>query len=159
MMTGPIHLLMVEDNPGDVDLTREALSQARGFQLENLHVASDGEEAMRYVRRHGEFADAPRPDLILLDLNLPRKDGREVLAELKADPHLRAIPVVILTSSDSREDIARSYRLHANCYVKKPGDLDQFLEIVRRIEHFWLSVAQLPDGPADDAPDVGGVVG
>ncbi len=144
MMTGPIHLLMVEDNPGDVDLTREALSEARGFDVANLHVAGDGETAMRYVRRRGEFSDAPRPDLILLDLNLPRKDGREVLAEIKSDPRLRSIPIVVLTSSDAEDDVTRSYGLHANCYVKKPGELDQFLEIVRRIEHFWLSVAQLP---------------
>jgi len=157
MMTGPIHLLMVEDNPGDVDLAREALSQARGFLLENLHVATDGEQAMRFVRQHGEYVDAPRPDLILLDLNLPRKDGREVLAEIKSDPLLCAIPVVVLTSSDSQEDVARSYRLHANCYVKKPGDLDRFLEIVRRIEQFWLSVAQLPDGSGGGYDDLEGV--
>ncbi len=145
-MTGPIHLLMVEDNPGDVDLAREALAEAQSFCLENLHVATDGEEAMRYVRRSGEYANAPRPDLILLDLNLPRKDGREVLAELKADPDLRSIPVVVLTSSDAQDDVARSYLLHANCYVKKPGELDLFLDIVRGIEQFWLSVAQLPEG-------------
>ena len=145
-MTGPIHLLMVEDNPGDVELTREALAETESFRLQNLHVARDGEEAMRYVRRDGEFATAPRPDLILLDLNLPRKDGREVLAEIKTDPQLREIPVVVLTSSDASEDVTRSYNLHANCYVKKPVELDRFLEIVRRIEQFWLSVAQLPGG-------------
>lgn len=145
-MTNAVHLLMVEDNPGDVDLTREALAETRSFSLENLHVARDGEEAMRYVRRTDEFADAPRPDLILLDLNLPRKDGREVLAEIKGDPHLRSIPIVVLTSSDAEDDVTRSYGLHANCYVKKPGDLDRFLDIVRGIERFWLSVVQLPGG-------------
>ncbi|HEU0012924.1 MAG TPA: response regulator [Longimicrobium sp.] len=138
----PIDILLVEDNPGDVRLTREALRE--GKVLHNLHVAQDGVEAVAFLRREGKYADAPRPDLILLDLNLPRKDGREVLQDIKAAPELRTIPVVILTSSEAEQDIVRAYDLHANCYVTKPVDLDQFITVVKSIETFWLSVVKLP---------------
>jgi chemotaxis family two-component system response regulator Rcp1 len=137
-----IEILLVEDNPGDVRLTKEALKEAKVGN--NLHVAEDGVEAMRFLRREGEFSGAPRPDLILLDLNLPKKDGREVLEEIKADSSLKAIPVVVLTTSHAEEDIARSYNLHANCYVTKPVDLDQFMRIVKSIEDFWLTIVRLP---------------
>ena len=139
---GPIDILLVEDNPGDVRLTREALRE--GKVLHNLHVAQDGVEAVAFLRREGKHADAPRPDLILLDLNLPRKDGREVLQDIKAAPELRTIPVVILTSSQAEQDILRAYDLHANCYVTKPVDLDQFITIVKSIEQFWFTVVKLP---------------
>jgi len=135
-------VLLVEDSPGDVRLTREALKDAKVHV--NLRVASDGIEAMAFLNREGEFADAPRPDLILLDLNLPRKDGREVLEEIKASATLKSIPVVILTTSAADEDILRSYRLHANCYITKPVDLEGFLTVIRSIDGFWLSVANLP---------------
>jgi two-component system, chemotaxis family, response regulator Rcp1 len=138
----PVEILLVEDNPGDVRLTREALRE--GKVSNRLHVAADGEEALAFLRREGEHADAVRPDLILLDLNLPKKDGRQVLAEVKADPALRQIPVVILTSSQAEEDICRSYDLHANCYVTKPVDLDQFMTVVRAVEDFWLAIVRLP---------------
>ena len=124
-----IEVLLVEDNPGDVRLTREALREGKVFN--NLSVAKDGEEALAFLRREGEFAEAPRPDVILLDLNLPRKDGREVLEAIKADPSLRTIPVVILTSSEAERDIARAYELNANCYITKPVDLDQFITVVK----------------------------
>jgi chemotaxis family two-component system response regulator Rcp1 len=137
-----IEVLLVEDSPGDVRLTREAFKDAK--VLINLHVAADGAEAMAFLNRQGEYADAPRPDLILLDLNLPRKDGREVLAEIKESPALKTIPVVILTTSASEEDILRSYQLHANCYITKPVGLDGFLTVVRSIDSFWLSVVKLP---------------
>lgn len=137
-----IDILLVEDNPGDVLLTREALKDAK--VRNELNVAEDGVEAMAYLRREGKYADAPRPDLILLDLNLPKKDGREVLAEIKRDPTLKRIPVVVLTTSQAEEDILRSYNLHANCYVTKPVDLNQFLTIVKAIEDFWLTVVKLP---------------
>jgi chemotaxis family two-component system response regulator Rcp1 len=137
-----IDILLVEDNPGDVRLTREALKEAK--VRNNLHVTEDGVEAMRFLRREEEFANAPRPDLILLDLNLPKKDGREVLEEIKADDNLRRIPVVVLTTSHAEEDIVRSYNLHANCYVTKPVDLDQFIRIVKSIEDFWLTIVRLP---------------
>lgn len=137
-----IEILLVEDNPGDVRLTKEALKEAKVGN--NLHVAEDGVEAMRFLRRDGEFATAPRPDLILLDLNLPKKDGREVLEEIKADDTLKTIPVVVLTTSHAEEDVVRSYNLHANCYVTKPVDLDQFIRIVRSIEDFWLTIVRLP---------------
>lgn len=145
----PIEILLVEDNAGDVRLTREALKDAK--VLNTLHVARDGEEAMDYLCRKGKYADAPRPDLILLDLNLPRKDGREVLAEIKADEDLKRIPVVILTTSKSEEDVLKVYNLHANCYVTKPLDLDQFVRVVQAIEDFWFTVVRLPDerGPGD----------
>jgi len=138
----PAQVLLVEDNPGDVRLTQEALRE--GKLLNEVHVVSDGEEAMAFLRRHGPYADAPRPDLILLDLNLPKKSGREVLAEIKADPDLHRIPVVILTTSHAEEDIARSYNLHANCYVTKPVDLEQFISVIRSIENYWLVVVELP---------------
>ena len=141
-MKEPFIVLLVEDNPGDVDLTREVLREGK-LHLD-LHVAMDGVEAMEFLRRRGAHAQAPRPDLILLDLNLPRKDGREVLAEIKADPELRRIPVVVLSSSDAERDIVRSYDLHANCYVTKPVDLNQFITIVKLIEEFWLTIVMLP---------------
>ena len=138
----PIDILMVEDNPGDIRLTLEALKENKMNNA--LHVAKDGVQAMAFLRQEGEYADAPRPDLILLDLNLPRKDGREVLAEIKADPSLMRIPVVILTTSQAEEDILRSYNLHANCFVTKPVDLDQFIRVVQSIEQFWLTIVKLP---------------
>jgi chemotaxis family two-component system response regulator Rcp1 len=138
----PIELLLVEDNPGDVRLTQEALRE--GKVRNHLNVAVDGIEALAFLRREGQYANAPQPDLILLDLNLPKKSGREVLAEIKADPALRRIPVVILTVSKAEEDVLKSYNLHANCYVTKPVDLDQFLEVVKSIEDFWLTVVVLP---------------
>jgi chemotaxis family two-component system response regulator Rcp1 len=137
-----IDVLLVEDSPGDVRLTREALKDAKVHI--SLHVASDGAEAMAFLERKGEHSDAPRPDLILLDLNLPKKDGREVLAEIKQSPTLKSIPVVVLTTSASEEDILRSYLLHANCYITKPVDLDGFLKVVKSIDSFWLSVVKLP---------------
>ena len=138
----PIEILLVEDNPGDADLAREALE---GSKFHNdLHVVDDGEKAMAFLRREGPYADAPRPGLILLDLNLPRKDGRQVLAEIKADENLRRIPVVILTTSRAEEDIIKSYDLHANCFITKPIDLNQFLDVVKAIEDFWLSIVVLP---------------
>ena len=142
---GPIEVLLVEDSPGDVRLTREAFKDAKVHI--NLRVAADGAEAMAYLKREGEHANAPRPDLILLDLNLPKKDGREVLAEIKQSPTLGSIPVVILTTSASEADIRRSYRLHANCYIAKPVDLEGFLKVVRSIDNFWLSVVKLPGEP------------
>jgi CheY-like chemotaxis protein len=138
----PIEVLLVEDSPGDVRLTREAFKDAKVHI--NLHVASDGVEAMEFLNREGRYSAVPRPDLILLDLNLPRKDGREVLEDIKKSPVLKSIPVVILTTSASDEDILRSYSLHANCYITKPVDLDGFLYVVRSIDTFWLSVVQLP---------------
>jgi two-component system, chemotaxis family, response regulator Rcp1 len=140
----PIEILLVEDNPGDVRLTVEALKD--GKVSNRLHVAMDGVEALAFLRQEGPHAGAPRPDVILLDLNLPKKDGREVLAEIKADDHLRRIPVVVLTTSSSEQDILRTYDLHANCYITKPVDLDQFMDVVRSIENFWLSVVKLPNG-------------
>jgi two-component system, chemotaxis family, response regulator Rcp1 len=137
-----IEILLVEDNPGDVRLTREALKD--GKIVNNLHVAENGVEALAFLRREGKYHDAVRPELILLDLNLPKKDGREVLAEIKADKDLKRIPVVILTSSEAEQDIVKSYNLHANCYVTKPVDLDQFITVVKSIEHFWLKVVKLP---------------
>ncbi len=138
----PVEILLVEDSPGDVTLTREALKDAK--VANNLHTARDGEEALRFLRQEGDFADKPRPDLILLDLNMPRMDGREALAEIKADPELRRIPVIILTTSQSEDDIAAAYGLSANCYVAKPVDLDQFLDVVRAIDDFWLTLVKLP---------------
>ena len=137
-----IQVLLVEDNPGDVRLTREAFRDAK-MHLE-MHVARDGVAAMEFLRRQGDYPNSPRPDLILLDLNLPRKDGREVLAEIKGDPSLKAIPVVILTTSAADADIERSYLLHANCYISKPVDLEGFLTVIRSIDDFWLSVVKLP---------------
>ena len=140
-----INILLIEDNSGDVELIREALGE--GKVRNDLHVASDGVQAMEFLRGEGKYADAPCPDLILLDLNLPRKSGREVLEEVKTDPKLSKIPVVILTSSKEEEDICRSYRLHANCYVTKPVDFEQVMKVVRSIEDFWLTVVKLPRKP------------
>jgi len=141
----PIEVLLVEDSPGDVRLTREAFKDAKVHI--NLHVASDGTEAMDFLYREGKHSNVPRPDLILLDLNLPKKDGREVLEEIKESPALKSIPVVILTTSASDADILRSYRLHANCYITKPVGLDGFLEVVKSIDSFWLSIVKLPHEP------------
>lgn len=138
----PVEILLVEDNPGDVRLTKEAL--AEGKIRNNLNVAGDGVEAVSFLRREGKYADAPRPDLILLDLNLPKKDGRELLAEIKDDDDLKFIPVVILTTSRSEEDILRTYGLHANCYITKPVDLEQFISVVKSVEDFWLTLVKLP---------------
>ena len=138
----PVEILIVDDNPGDVRLTREALREIKVSN--NLHVATDGAEALAFLNREGQYADAPRPALILLDLNLPKKNGREVLAEVKNHPNLRRIPVVILTTSSEEKDILTTYDLHANCYITKPADLDCFIEVIRSIEGFWLSVVKLP---------------
>lgn len=138
----PIEILLVEDNPGDVLLTREALEESK--VLNNLHVVNDGDEALEFLYQKGKYADAPQPDLILLDLNLPRRDGREVLAEIKEDSRLRVIPIVILTTSTSEEDILNTYELHANCYITKPLDLHQFVKVVKSVEDFWFSIVTLP---------------
>lgn len=138
----PVEILLVEDNQADVRLTREALKDAK--VANNLNVVNDGEQALDYLNRRGRFADTTRPDLILLDLNLPKLDGREVLASIKADSDLRRIPVVVLTTSSAEEDILRSYDLHANCYVTKPVEFDSFLKIVESIDDFWLSIVRLP---------------
>jgi len=138
----PIDILLVEDNPGDVRLTQVVLQE--GEVNNRMSVATDGVEAMRFLRREGEYADAPRPDLILLDLNLPKKDGREVLAEIKEDPDLRRIPVVVLTTSRDERDVLGAYNSYANCYITKPLDLDQFISVVRSVEDFWLEVVKLP---------------
>jgi chemotaxis family two-component system response regulator Rcp1 len=137
-----IDILMVEDDPGDVRLTREALKGSK--VLHSLNVVEDGVAALDYLRKVGPYAQAVRPDIVLLDLNLPRKDGREVLSAMKQDAALRAIPVVILTTSQDEEDVLRAYNLNANCYVTKPVDFDQFMRIVRTIEDFWLNVVTLP---------------
>jgi CheY-like chemotaxis protein len=137
-----VEILLVEDNPGDVRLAREGLRDCK--IRNNLHVVNDGVNAMAFLRRQGDYAKVPRPDLILLDLNLPRKDGREVVREIKEDESLRLIPIVILTTSKAEEDIAKAYSLHANCYVTKPLALQQFLEVVRAIENFWLTIVKLP---------------
>ncbi len=137
-----IEILLVEDNPGDVRLTREALKDAN--MVNRLSVVKDGVEALAFLRNEGNYADAPRPDLMLLDLNLPRMDGREVLAELKNDPDLRRIPVVVLTTSEAEADVLKAYDLHANCYVTKPVDLDDFLSVARVIDNFWLTIVRLP---------------
>jgi two-component system, chemotaxis family, response regulator Rcp1 len=138
----PAEILIVEDNPGDVDLLLEFLQQTK--VRNHVTVARDGEDAMAVLRQRGERCDSPRPDLILLDLNLPKKDGREVLKEIKADDVLRCIPVVILSSSQAEQDIAKSYALQANCYIVKPVDLEQFVTVIKSIENFWLSVVRLP---------------
>jgi two-component system, chemotaxis family, response regulator Rcp1 len=140
----PIEVLLVEDSVGDIRLTREAFKDAKVHI--NLHVVVDGAEAMAFLKREGKHADAARPDLILLDLNLPKKDGREVLREIKGSPTLGIIPVVILTTSASEADILRTYQLHANCYITKPVDLEGFLKVVKSIDSFWLSVVKLPRG-------------
>jgi CheY-like chemotaxis protein len=138
----PVEILLVEDNPGDVRLTREALQEGKVYN--NLHWAKDGVEALEFLNRTGKFENAARPDIILLDLNLPKKDGREVLAAIKNDVNLRHIPVVILTTSQAEEDVARSYDLHANCFITKPVDLQKFIQVVQSIDQFWLSVVTLP---------------
>jgi CheY-like chemotaxis protein len=137
-----VETLLVEDNEADIRLTREVFADGR--VLNKLNVVRDGEEAMAFLKRRPPFQDAPRPDLVLLDLNLPRKDGREVLAEMKADEELRLIPVVILTTSRADTDVMRTYELHANCYIVKPVDLSQFISVVRSIEDFWLTLVRLP---------------
>jgi len=141
-MGRPVQMLLVEDNLGDIRLTKETLRDAK--VMVNLHVVGDGVEAMAFLRKESKHANAPRPDLVLLDLNLPKKDGREVLAEMKQDPDLKRIPVVILTISNAEEDILKSYNLHANAYVTKPLNLEQFAKIVRAIEDFWFTVVKLP---------------
>jgi CheY-like chemotaxis protein len=138
----PIEILMVEDNPGDVRLTREALKGGKVWN--RLNVVEDGVAALDYLHRRPPYEDAPRPDLVLLDLNLPKKDGRAVLAEIKSDPRLQVIPVVVLTTSQAEEDVLRAYHLRANCYVTKPVDLHQFNRIVQAIEEFWLTIVTLP---------------
>ncbi len=139
---GPIEILLVEDNPGDVRLTIEALKE--GKVANEINVAVDGIEALAFLRREGKYENAPKPDLILLDLNLPKKNGREVLAEIKMNSHLKCIPVVILTSSQAEKDIVATYNLHANCYITKPVDFDQFIKVVKSIENFWFKVVKLP---------------
>ncbi|WP_159901447.1 response regulator [Salinirussus salinus] len=138
----PIEILLAEDNPGDVRLTEKALE--RGKIVNNLHVTENGVEAMRFLRREGEYAGEPQPDLVLLDLNMPRKDGREVLEEMRGDPELRRIPVVVLTSSEAEEDVVKSYELSANAYLTKPVDFEGFVDIIERIEEFWFSVVKMP---------------
>ncbi len=138
----PIEILLVEDNPGDARLAVEGLKESKVNN--SLHHVEDGVEAMRFLHREGEYAYAPRPDLILLDLNLPRKDGREVLADIKADPALKLIPVVVLTTSAAERDLVRTYDLNANAYIVKPLDLDQFIQVVQAIESFWFTIVKLP---------------
>ena len=138
----PVEFLLVEDNPGDVRLTREALRDSK--VRNNLNVLGDGISALSFLRREPPYESAPRPDIILLDLNLPKMDGREVLSTIKADPRLKRIPVVVITSSEAEQDILRTYDLHVNCYVTKPVDLDQFIKVVQSIESFWLTIVQLP---------------
>jgi CheY-like chemotaxis protein len=146
----PVEILLIEDSPSDTELTVEALREAR--VRNHLSIVEDGVQAMSFLRRQDKFSRAPRPDLIMLDLNLPRKDGREVLAEIKADEDLKTIPVVVLTTSRAEQDVLRAYNLHANCYITKPVDFEQFLEVVRSIESFWLLIVRLPSkkqaGPA-----------
>jgi two-component system, chemotaxis family, response regulator Rcp1 len=140
--SGAIEILLVEDNPGDARLTLEALKEGR--VLNHLTVINDGADALAYLRRQGQHSNSTQPDLILLDLNLPKKDGREVLAEIKSDENLKNIPVIVLTTSAAPEDVKRAYGNHANCYITKPVDLDQFLKVVQSIESFWLSLVKLP---------------
>ena len=141
----PIEVLLVEDDPGDVLMTKEAFSD---YKIANrLTVVNNGEDAIAYVRKQGRFADAPTPDLVLLDLNLPRRDGREVLRDIKGDPHLKRIPVVVLTTSEAEDDVLASYLLHANAYVRKPVDFDQFVAAVRAIDDFFITVVKLPPAP------------
>ena len=140
----PVEILLVEDNPGDMRLTKEALKEGKVYN--NLHWANDGVEALAFLRREGKYSAAPAPDIILLDLNLPKKDGREVLLAVKSDDRLKHIPVVILTTSKAEEDVLRTYNLHANCYVTKPVDLEKFIVVVKSIDAFWLTVVTLPNG-------------
>ena len=141
-MVKPIEILLVEDSPGDVRLTKEGLKEAK--VRNNLHVVCDGVEAIDFLRKKGKYTTMPRPDLILLDLNLPKKDGREVLAEIKSDETLKNIPVVVLTISEAEEDILKSYNLSANCYITKPIDFNQFITVVKAIENFWFTIVKLP---------------
>lgn len=138
----PVKILLVEDNPGDIRLTKEALREGKVYN--EMHVATDGLEALAFLRQKGQYANAPRPDVVLLDLNLPLMNGVEVLAEIKADPHLKRIPVIVLTTSEDERDILKSYDLHANAYVTKPVDLERFIEIIEQIEGFWLTIVKLP---------------
>ena len=140
----PVEILLVEDNPGDVGLTRETLKDSK--LLNHMSVAENGVEALAFLRREGKYVHAARPDLILLDLNLPKKDGREVLAEIKTDERLRRIPVVVLTTSSAEQDILKTYDLHANCYITKPLNLDQFIAVVKAIGEFWFTIVKLPQG-------------
>jgi CheY-like chemotaxis protein len=140
----PVEILLVEDNLGDARLTREALKEGKVYN--NLHWVKDGVEALDFLHQRGNHKDAPKPDIILLDLNLPKKDGREVLQEIKADQGLMRIPVVVLTTSKAEEDVLKTYTLHANCYVTKPVDLEQFIKVVKSIDNFWLTVVTLPNG-------------
>jgi chemotaxis family two-component system response regulator Rcp1 len=141
-MGRPIEILLVEDSPSDAELTREALHEGR--VINNLQVVSDGEQALAFLRRQGPYPSAPRPDMILLDLNLPRKDGREVLSEIKADQSLKRIPVVVLTTSQEESDVMTAYGLNANCYITKPVDLEQFIHVVQCVDNFWLNIVTLP---------------
>ena len=143
MIQNKIHILQIEDNPGDVRLTREAFKTCRAEH--HLSVVNDGEEALEFLHQTGPYADAPRPDLILLDLNLPKKDGREVLEQIKGEADLHQIPVLILTTSDAEEDIIKTYDLYANCFIPKPADLDEFINVIQNIEHFWMSLVKLPN--------------
>ena len=147
MICEAVEILLVEDNPGDVRLTQEVLND--GKVRNNMSVVKDGVDAISFLQQTGEYAGVPRPDIILLDLNLPKKDGREVLADIKADPDLKNIPVVVLTTSSAEQDIFKSYDLHANCYITKPVDLDQFIRVIRSIEDFWLTIVKLPRGEED----------
>lgn len=141
-----IHILLVEDNPGDIRLTKEVLKE--GKIRNDLSVVTDGEEALLFLKKIGKYKDAKSPDIILLDLNLPKKDGRQVLAEIKTDPVLMLIPVIVLTTSSAEKDILNMYAIHANCYITKPVDFDQFINVVRSIENFWLSIVKLPHNPS-----------
>ncbi len=145
----PIDILLVEDNPGDIELTQEAFAESK--ICNRIFVVHDGVEAIDFLKRRGAFSDAVRPDVVLLDLNMPRMDGKEVLEVVKNDPDLKLIPIVILTSSEAEKDIVKSYRLHANCYINKPVDLERFLEVVRAVEDFWLSVVKLPNRAQRDS--------
>jgi len=142
MMLQAAEILLVEDNPADVELTQYLMKQGKIFV--NLHVAVDGFEALNFLRREGQYADVPRPDLVLLDLNLPGKDGREVLAEMKSDPNLKTIPVVVLTTSQADEDVLKSYNLGANCFITKPVGMEEFAKVVNSIEDFWFTIVRLP---------------
>jgi len=142
-MNRPVKILLIEDNEADVRLTKEGIKEAK--MLNDLYVVNDGIKAMDFLNHKGEFEDMPVPDLILLDLNLPKKDGREVLEEIKKDPELKQIPVVILTTSEAEQDILKSYKLHANCYVTKPIGINQFVDVIKAIEGFWLTIVKLPN--------------
>lgn len=144
----PVDILLVEDNPGDVRLTQEVLKEAK--VKNDLHVVYDGVEALAFLRREGKYKDMPKPDIILLDLNLPKKTGHEVLSEIKSDDNLKRIPVVVLTVSKDEEDVIKSYNLYANCFITKPVDLNQFLNVVKAIEDFWLTIVKLPQNGVNE---------